>query len=823
MQRILTFISFTFFIFLAIGQNGIKPSGEGVVAGKILDKTSSKPLEYVSFRLFSVKDSSVVAGIFSDIEGKFNLEQLPYGNYYAKLTYTGYAVKQIEDISITPGMKVVNLGTIKMDLDNTIDLDEIKVIGNIDVLKAGIDKKVYNVDEDLSVKGGTANDILNNIPSVEVDQEGRITLRGDGTVTILIDGRPSSLSGGNGKSLLDALPAGSIERIEIVTNPSAKYDPDGTSGIINIVLKKNKLKGFNGLITGNIGSGDLEGGNVFDGSASLSYRNSKLNVYGSYSGRHLEGYRNFHSNLEQVFEDGSVLVIDQNRYGTDLNAGQTFRLGSEFYLKPRNVFGVSFTGSVGDRDRSGDQWNLTLDGDANRLNLWRRISYDPSHRKNFDVNVNYKFDLKEERGNLIVDLNQSLGNEDTKGFYDQYEYSTDSVLLDIQPLNQQLFNTEINNITTGQLDFTYLLPKYNARMETGVKTIFRQQSVETYSETYDTIQHQFKEDTLANFDYAYDEQIYSAYGIFGQQRGKFKYQAGLRAEKAYQIPNLLSDTIRIVNDYFNIFPSAHVRYSFTKKSEMSLSYSRRINRASSGDLNPFTSYADPYNLRRGNPYLQPEFINSYDLGYTNEFKIVTLTASVFYRQTTGVITRVKEFYADNTSAVTFANIDESHSVGTEAILVYKPYKWWRNTLSANANYIEYRDDNQAANWNRSGVNWNVKYSGTVEFWKRTMSVQVNAAYNAPRFTVQGKVQRKGPIDISAEKTFMDGKWSLGMRVSDIFNNLGFYMSVAQPGITQEANFKWLSRRVYVSFSYKFGKLEVSNKSKGGNGDGGFEM
>jgi outer membrane receptor protein involved in Fe transport len=328
---------------------------------------------------------------------------------------------------------------------------------------------------------------------------------------------------------------------------------------------------------------------------------------------------------------------------------------------------------------------------------------------------------------------------------------------------------------------------------------------------------------LANFLYRYNEQIFSAYGIFGQQIGKIKYQGGIRVEKAYQIPELVSDSIRIVNDYLNFFPSAHVRYAFTPKSEMSLSYSRRINRASSGDLNPFTNYSDPFNLRKGNPYLQPEYIDSYDLGYSNELKKITLTASVFYRYTTGVITRVKEFYSNNTAAVTFANIDKSHSVGLEFIAVIKPYKWWKNTISANANYIQYVDNTPGVNWNVNGINWNVKYAGTVEFWKKTASIQVNAAYNAPRISVQGRAQRRGPIDISGEKTFNDGKWSLGFKVTDIFNRQGFYLTVDQPGIDQVVEFKWLTRKYFLTFSYKFGKLEMSNKKQSGGDGGGFDM
>jgi outer membrane receptor protein involved in Fe transport len=794
---------------------------DGILTVRIVDKLSDKPMEYVSFRLFSVKDSSVVAGIFTDPDGRFNLEQLAYGNFYGKLTFSGYETISINDIKISPSIKSVNLGTYKMIIDKTIDFEEVKVVGQLDVLKAGIDKKIYNVGEDLSVKGGTANDVLNNIPSVEVDQDGRIMLRGDGTVTVLIDGRPSSLSGGNGKSLLDALPAGSIERIEVVTNPSAKYDPDGTSGIINIVLKKNKLKGFNGMLTANVGSGNLNGGNVADGSFSLSYRNGRFNAYGSYSGRYMAGYRNNYSSLEQTFSDNSSLKIVQNRLGTDLNAGHTFRVGSDFYLKPRHVIGFSATGSIGQRDRTGDQWNTSYDGDGNVISFWNRTSYDPTNQENFDLNVNYKFDLKDDKGSFIIDANQSLGKEEIEGYYEQTDYNLDSTLIGSYLLDQQLLNTEKNNVTTVQSDFTYLLPKKKARIETGLKAIVRQQGVDTYSESLNQSTQEYSEDTLANFIYQYDEQIYSAYGIFGQELGKFKYQAGVRLEQSYQIPNLISDTIRIVNDFFNFFPSAHIRYAFTPKSEISLSYSRRINRAGSSNLNPFTNYSDPYNLQRGNPNLQPEYIDSYDLGYTNERKKVTLTTSIFYRYTTGVISRIKEFYADNTSAVTYANIDKSYSFGTEMIFIIKPTTWWRNSISGNANYIQYDDNTNS--FNRSGFNWNLKYSGTFDFWKKTASIQINGTYNAPRITVQGTAQRRGAIDISGEKKFKEGMFSIGFRVSDVFNRQGFEMQVNQPTIRQDVEFKWLTRKYFVTFTYKFGKLEISKKNQGGGGEGGFDM
>lgn len=405
-----------------------------------------------------------------------------------------------------------------------------------------------------------------------------------------------------------------------------------------------------------------------------------------------------------------------------------------------------------------------------------------------------------------------------QGYYLQGNYSLDSVVDAFSYLRQRLFNVEKNNISFIQTDLTYLWPEKLMRSEFGLKTIIRDQGVDTYSETYDQSSLSYFEDTLANFLYQYNEQIYSAYGIFGHQINRFKYQGGVRFEKAYQIPNLISDSIKITNDYFNFFPSAHIKYSLNKKSEIGLSYSRRITRASSGNLNPFTAYSDPFNLRRGNPYLQPEFVNSYDLAYTTEKDKLNFSAAIFYRHTIGSISRIKVFYADNSSAVTLANIGQSHSYGTELIASYRPIKWWRNTLSTNVNYIQYETSDP--NWNRSGVNWNVKYMGSVDFWKKTATLQLNVNYIAPRITVQGTAQRKGSVEISFNKKFNDGKWTVGTRVSDIFNRQGFFMEVNQQNIYQVSEFKWLTRRVYITLSYKFGKLEMGNKSKVSGQDSG---
>lgn len=779
----------------------------GVLSGVVIDSTSKKPLDYVSVKLYSQFDSTFVMGIYTDGNGDFMLYQIPSGKYFAKITFLNYESKWIRDISFSPDKPDRVLGTIKLKTENATELDAAKVSSNKKILETSFDKKVFNISEDLNSRTGTVNDVLNNIPSVEVDQDGKISLRGDGNVTILIDGRPSMMTGNSAKSFLDALPANMVERIELVTNPSAKYDPDGTSGIINIVLKKNKLRGVNGNINASAATGS-----IFNSAASLSMRNSKMNLYGTYSYKHYEGERNNFGEMNRYFGD-SLFRLNQNRLGTDYNVGHTLKLGADFYLKDRHVLGVNMTGSLGDRNRAGDLINKQLNGDGILLNQWSRISYDPSKQKNMDVNINYKYDFKEDKGSLSFDATQSFGNDTTGGKYDQYYTS-------LPPTNQQLANTENNRVSTFMLDYVRVLPK-SIRVEAGAKTIIRNTMIDSHSETKDSL-GVFKDDKLSTFKYSYDEQIYSTYGNFAQHLGKFKYQGGLRMERSFQTPNLLSSNLVYAKNYFNIFPSAFLTYSLVKDVDLTLNYSKRINRANNENLNPFTSYSDPYNLRKGNPELRPEFIDSYELGVGMNKKKLSVNGSIYFRESRDVIQRYRMFYDNGFAAVTYINIDKSQSFGTELVVTYRPMMWWKNVLSFNGNQIKYFDS-KVLQTPTTGFNWSMKYIGSFDFWKKTASLQINGKYNAPIFTPQGSVQPRASMDISGEKTFKEGKWSIGFKVSDVFNTQEFRINVDLPTVDQTSTFKQTTRRIYLNFAYKFGKMEVSKKGKITNDNGGGGM
>ena len=797
------------FLIVALFLNAFMSFSQSI-EGKVIG-IDGTPAEFASVRLVWESDSSVISGAYTDSLGGFSLKiqtlnaerehsfllRISYANHEDYYRAYSFSQNQID-----------NIGRIQLELDKTIDLDEVTANGSLDVLKAGIDKKIYNVQDDISTRGGTVNDVLNNIPSIEVDQDGNISLRGDGNVTILIDGRPSTLVGNDGQNLLDAFPANSVERIEVVTNPSAKYDPDGTSGIINIVLKTNKLKGFNG-----IASVTAATGNLYEGNLGFSYRNQKFNIHANYSLNYSEGYRNYNSDILRTFSSDSTERFLQNRLGTDLSSTNTLIVGGEYFINKRNTVGLSFTGSLNRRERTGEVEYRLLDNYDDLIQRWNRGSQDPRARANGSANLNYTHKLKKDLGELSMSFSHSIGTRDVMGTYEEVYFDNFDVENGLARLNQQLENNSSDNVTTGQIDFSRIFEKARARMELGGKTILRDERLTTFSETKDTITGVYLEDTLANYQYAYSEQVSSVYGIFGQEIKKFKYQVGVRGEYAEQTPNLISENTKILNHYLNLFPSAHIKYELSKKSELSLSYSKRINRAKSRQMNPFKSYADPFNLRSGNPYLQPEYIHSFDLGYSYNAKKMNFSTSIFHRRTRDVINRVKEYYDDNSSLVTYGNIDESRSTGLEVVTIYKPFKWMRSTLTFNGNYIEYVNIDTDVDWNNSGFNWGLKYILSIDFWKKTASAQLNLNYNAPRTTPQGIVQPRQGVDLSVEKRLLNKKLSVGAKVTDIFNTKGFVIDYGQTGIQQNSEYKWLTRRFYVTLTYRWG-----NSSKGARPD-----
>lgn len=774
------------------------------VTAEIFNQNNNEPVEYANLKVYSLQDSSVVSGGFSDDKGKVVAEFKENGNFYVIISAFGFFNDTISDIKLDGLKTKFSLGKVFIVSENSQDLDEVTIKSEKKMIETSFDKRVYNTEDDLTSQGGDITDILNNIPSVEVDNDGNISLRGSGNVMILIDGRPSSMSQG-AEGALDGIPASSVERIEIVTNPSARYDPDGTAGIINIVLKKNKLRGVNTKV-------DLSGatGHLYNGSLNFNARNEKVNFYTNYSFRYREGYRNNLNDRVGEFEDTQIRLY-QDRSGTDSRRSHTGKFGADFFLSDQDVLGVSLSGSVNDRIRTGDQYNFeSFDGELNRF--WQRSTIDPRERMNADINIDYKRDFEEKKGSVLAVVSQSFGSAESFGLYEEYYYRPDGEVLSPGYFYQFQDRYNDNSNFTASIDIERNVGE-KFRYELGQKTYLNNETRGNYLEFLDSVTNQIIPDYNVINDFRFDEQIFAGYGIAAHQPlERLKYQVGIRLEQAFTQPQLLTTNEDFENNYFSFFPSGHLIFGDEDMGELSLSYSRRINRPRSWNLNPFPLYSDPLNLRQGNPALQPEYINSFEFGYQKNFDKITLSGSLFYRKTLDKIQRIRAFLPNNVSVNSFANIDESEDYGVELILMYNPFSWWKNTISFNGFESRLSANVGGVNLRNSGFVYNTKLNSTFNLFKGTTSIQVNAQYISPTFTVQGFYQRFPGVDLAINRNFMDKNLSIGLRLTDIFDQQGFYLQVSDGSFSQESMYKWETRRLYLSVSYKFGRKD-SDKDK----------
>ncbi|PWH87109.1 outer membrane beta-barrel family protein [Brumimicrobium oceani] len=774
---------------------------QGQITLKVVDE-NNEAIEYANFRLFSPKDSSVVSGDYSSSSGKISMNAVPFGEYYAILSFFGFEDLTINSIQISEENRKENLGNVKMSTLKSQDFEEVVIKGETNLMESSIDKRTYNVDEDMTAVGGGLTEVLNNIPSVEVDNDGNVSLRGSGSVTILIDGRQSALSSGDGA--LDGIPANAIERIELVTNPSAKYNPEGTAGIINIVLKKKKLRGINTNVQLSAASE-----NLYSATVGFNIRNEKINFYTNYSYRYREGYRNNFNKRRSSFGD-TVEFLNQKRLGTDFRESHTGKIGADFFIKENQVIGVSASGTYTDRIRNGKQTNELFYNDL-LFQYWDRQVYDPRNRNSVDLNANYKLDFNDQNGNLILAATQSLGDESSIGEFEEYYFNPDGTPSSNNYRFQNQLRDDSNNKFTLSADLERSINE-NMKYETGLQAIINRQNESNYLEYFDTLTQTVIPDLNVNNELAFNEEILSVYGILGHQVSqKFKYQAGVRLEQAYTEPRLITTNESFQNDYFSFFPSVHVTYGDKDKGEYFASYSRRINRPSTRSLNPFPIYSDPLNLMRGNPEIQPEYINSYELGYEKMWKKGSLTSTLYFKETVNRIQRIRQFYDDGRSVTTFTNVDESYDYGVELIGTYSPFSWWRNMVSVNAYESRLSANVGGTQLSNKGVSWDAKLNATFSFFDNTTALQINAQYIAPRYTVQGFYERSPGVDIGFTRTLMEKKMVIGVRVSDIFDQKGFYFEINDGDIVQETNYKWTTRRLYLTLSYKFGNLTTKNK------------
>ena len=785
-------IFFAFLISISFSSAIFAQSNGTIVSGVIIDKSTKQPIEFATVQLLKVEDSSISKSIISGKKGKFIFENIAGGNYILQCTFIGYSTTS-RSVNINNQQKI-NSGNIEIS-SSTGNMNEVVVVAKKSLLNTSIDRKVYSVSQDIMAQSGTASDVLKNIPSVEVDIDGNVSLRGSTAVMILINGRPSPLMGKTRAEVLQQFPANSIERIEVITNPSARYKPDGTSGIINIVLKKNIKAGWNGSAIVNAGNKSR-----CNGSAGINYKPGKLNVFGNYSLRQDSRIRSNYTNREYLDSTGKIsdYYTEDNR-SPARPLSHLATLGADYQLNSHNSFGISANYQQRKQVKNDIVKKYFYDKNYLPTQSYNRLRYDPEYENETDATVYWQHNFVEEDHELRIEFNASGSDEQEDNHYSNVYYfpavtpsSFDNTVISQKNNQQQL-----------SIDYTNPLSD-NSKLEAGYSGSFTQLDMNFFGEYYDTAQHKFVKDIIKSNRFLYNENIHAFYATYQYSYSKFGYAAGLRAEPVSLRSNLVTKDSLISNNYFKIFPTLHLSYKL-KNSELQLNYSKRVHRAEGDDLNPFPEYRDPRNLRAGNPKLLPEIIHSVEFGYKWQNKTFSFVPSLYYRYKQNGFTTVTIPINDSTLLTTQQNLSNDKSLGLELIFSAKAAKFFSANLSSNFFYNTIDASSLGYSNSKSIVSMSTNLNSTFVITKKTM-LQLSCNYRSARLTPQGKTFATFVMNAGMRQDLFKKKMSVILTASDIFKTLKQKTSLNTAYLNELSVGKRDAQIIYLGISYRFGKI-----------------
>ena len=735
--------------------------------------------------------------------GAFLIEDVPGGKYKISVSYIGYSTSLLRNVAVNSKTKDVDLGKIMLS-QGTEMTNEIVVVDEAPVMQMDAEKKTYNLDKSLVTESGSVTDVLKNIPSVTVDQDGNVSLRGSSDVKILINGRPSTMFGGDNNSNLESIPADNVEKIEIITNPSAKYDAEGTSGIINIVLKENSSLGYNVNLSSNVGTQDK-----YNTSVGINLRNNKFNFFVNYNFRLTNmnstgvGYR------QNLFSD-SLRNFNQSSSGNNKNFGNFISGGLDYNIDKLNLVGFS----LGYNNRNRDQNNLTTYSNTNINGAFTSLfnTWNPTTENGYtlDATLTYKKKFENSKKEFNASLSYSKDKEDeTSNLKTQYYDANRNPLNNTPVLENSLTNNNYN-FWTFQADFTNPISD-DSKFEAGYRFSLRNTVTGVNYLNYDYTSSQWLPEVLKNNDANYDDYINAVYGTYMNKFKNFSYMLGLRFEYTDVRFDIQQNTTQYKTDYLSIFPSLHFSQKVSTNDDIMLNYTRRINRPRLHFLDPFVDYSDPLNLSAGNPYLKPEYINSVELGYAHYFPFAILTSSVFYRNVQDVINRYKTVDSTGVTFTTFNNVGNSNYYGFEFILQASPTKWWNGNINFSYFNMVLSGNNGSQSFENSTNSWTAKAISSMAI-PNLFDIQLSYNYTGKTVTAQGEMEPRQSFDIALKKDFFNRRLSLTFRIQDLFKTQKFENITTAPGFTADMTRSRDSRVAFLTLTYRFG-TDSNNKDK----------
>ncbi len=783
---------------------------DGSINGTIIDKETGQPVEYASIAVYRMRDTILVDGTISGQDGSFIMSDMPYGMYIIEVRFVGYRNLKLNRVPVLPGNKSVNLGEVPLE-QSAAEIDQVEVVGQKAAVEYHIDKKIVNVSSNVVASGGTAVDVLEMQPSIQTDLEGNVQLRGSSNFTVLIDGKPSILEGSDA---LQSLPASSIDHIEVITNPSAKYDPDGTSGIINVILKKQKMSGFSGLMNASYGSF-----NRYNLDVLLNYRVNQWNFYlgAEIYDRSSPGSMFNERRLYDLDAEGNIDTTTFRFTESDnerFRGGQSIRGGVELNLDPRNSFSLSTR--IGNhnfgRNSSARYSSFTEPSSFTSYSLQESL-FDIDHDfLRVDLTWSHQFNKPGHELVGMVLFSQHVGQEGdflTERVTDEFFNPRE-----MEPYRQQSEENDGSGEWRFKLDYT---GKINGEMnvEAGWQTTMERNDPEYLFYDYDTINAAWLLNGDRSNENEFNWDIHAVYGTIAGKLLGLEYKFGLRGEYTDRKFTQLNLGKEYPVNRFDIFPSAYLTKKFQSDHQLQASYSRRINRPRSWYLDPFPHYIDQQTVRVGNPALEPEYVNSYELNYMKRSGRSYLSAELYVRETQNKIDRINALQEGGMLRYTVDNISSDRALGIEVSSNLHLARWWN--IMGSMDIFNYRIDgtilhtevDQATNtWGgRLMSNWNLK-TGT--------RIQLMGFYRGPSVTSQGERDDFLMTNFGIRQDFFDRKLNLAFQVRDVLQTMKFSFT------TEGADFYTFNKHErqspFFTFTLTYRINNYKQKSRNGEGD-----
>ena len=793
----------------------------GVVFGTVEDAASGVGIEFATISILAFDADKVITGGVTDSKGRFRITEIPVGRFRAQIGFMGYNSITVDDIRLMPrGGTEQNLGTLRLE-PNVQALEAAEVVEQRSTLEMMIDRKVFRVGDDLNSAGSNATELLRNVPSIDVDIDGNLSLRGSGNVTILIDGRPSGMTGSATQSLLEQIPASSIDRVEIITSPTAKYDPEGVAGILNIILKKDKLEGKNGQVSVTWGTNENHSGS-FNG----NIRGQKLNFSLNAGWNQRVGFRSGNSLRQQSFGGelagsyDSLSVLNSASISDNLRSSWNLKTGLDWTPSSQTTWNIGVRTNQGSNSGIEDVVNLeTWSTDA----LGGFTRYGLSERVNASTDLDLGYEHKYGERHVLQAF--ARWSQQTSTSHDSLWQDLPSTLPDPAYLSNANLNDGGSWNATLQVDYEKPLDN-DGKFELGYKTILRESNEDQQFWQRDTLDNPFTQ----AYDFRYREDIHAAYATWGRKFGAWGIQVGGRGEVVYTTAQLQGDSADIaaalaqlggteatfVNDYTSFYPSTNLSYTVDDRNQWVLSYNRRVNRPRGRQVNPFVDNADPRNLRYGNPFLLPEYTDGLEFGHQLTTKALSITTSLFYKTTRDVIRRFIEVDDAGIAYRTYVNLARQSNSGLEVVAMWRKGRSLQLRLNGSVYYQNTDGSNLAPDLGNNGFQGSAGYQVSA-LVKGDWKVQLNGRFRAPSQYTQGTFQGYITHSAAVSRDFYDDKLRASLRVSDIFDQQQWSYTSEGRDFFQEGTFKRQSRFVYASLTWSFGKLEPGQQKRGRGG------